>query len=756
MSSGDSPQQLMRTASGALRINAVTEIRAGFETSILGLSTVIGPVLFFLGIFGTNALEPALWATLVTATAVRAVRLLTGQSAALLASSRAASLAAYVGLVVLLVHALADTQAVEHAFTTPELVFGLATGSLMFAAASALILLCGVLKLGNVFKMIPSTVTAGISNSIALLLVWLAMKQLAPAPWGVAWVPMVMVLCLYGWPRLQRRLRWLHGVPSVFVAVAAGIAVSSWAQPGPIVATPFAPLSLNWVPVGQWYAVVLHADLSRLLLVALPGTVTLALVMILESFTAANQLETRNGLRLDANRELMVLGGSNLISATLGGVPCTASPLICLANYAYGGRGWLAAASNWLITAALLVALGPWLMVLPAGIVAGLYLLQAPPLVDPAFASRLGSMLRTRQLRREGTADMGFWITLTITLVGFFGSLIWACFVGIGLSCLAVLRRVSNKLDAQWAYLDQYRSHRVRTATELASLELHCANVGILRLTGHLFFGNSRRLTQMVDELHPDTTAVVVDVSQVHDVDASGSEALSWLIHALRERDLSLVLTGLQRTPSVELRHTLGSIEGITACTDLDRGLEWCEERLLLQSLGVANSPGAIALADNVLLKGLSADEVSGVLQLGDPRTVGQGEMLFRRDTLADGVWLLETGTVSILAGAVEDGLSSRLATFGPGQFVGEMSLIDGRPRSATVVADSPVRALLLDRQAIASLEQRYPMAALNITRNIALELSRRVRSSSALMAEAHTEKSSEWANSALSTLSRL
>jgi hypothetical protein len=65
------------------------------------------------------------------------------------------------------------------------------------------------------------------------------------------------------------------------------------------------------------------------------------------------------------------------------------------------------------------------------------------------------------------------------------------------------------------------------------------------------------------------------------------------------------------------------------------------------------------------------------------------------------------------------------------------------------------VRALLLDKHAISALEERYPSAALHITRNIAHELSHRVRSTSALMTEVHTEKVTEWANSSLSTLSR-
>jgi CRP-like cAMP-binding protein len=107
------------------------------------------------------------------------------------------------------------------------------------------------------------------------------------------------------------------------------------------------------------------------------------------------------------------------------------------------------------------------------------------------------------------------------------------------------------------------------------------------------------------------------------------------------------------------------------------------------------------------------------------------------------------------LSASFDEAQASRLATFGPGQFVGEMSLIDGRLRSATVLADSPVRALLLDKHAIGALEERYPSAALHITRNIAHELSHRVRSTSALMTEVHTEKVTEWANSSLSTLSR-
>jgi CRP-like cAMP-binding protein len=152
-------------------------------------------------------------------------------------------------------------------------------------------------------------------------------------------------------------------------------------------------------------------------------------------------------------------------------------------------------------------------------------------------------------------------------------------------------------------------------------------------------------------------------------------------------------------------------------------------------------------------IKDLDREEITEVMLLGEQRDVRRGAALFYKDAPADGIWLLETGIVSILTG--RDDNASRLATFGPGQFVGEMGFIDGKTRSATAWADTPVRALLLDAAAIAALVERQPGAALKITRNIARELSHRVRSSSAMLADDSEDSSADWANSSLSASSR-
>ncbi len=60
----------------------------------------------------------------------------------------------------------------------------------------------------------------------------------------------------------------------------------------------------------------------------------------------------------------------------------------------------------------------------------------------------------------------------------------------------------------------------------------------------------------------------------------------------------------------------------------------------------------------------------------------------------------------------------------GPGSFFGEMSLLDGEPRSATVIAETPLRLLVINSRSFWPLLKEVP----ELTYNILAVLSRRVR----------------------------
>ena len=733
------------------------ELKGAIAATLQGLINVIGPLLLFASLLGSHAQAAGFWATLVTATLVHLVALAFRGQAAVLPSARTASMVAYIGLVLQLALSSSAQPGSGEGLSLQQVTLGLAAGSLMFLLASALVMLTGLLKLGNVFKMIPTPVTAGISTGIALVLVALAVRKVAGGNWWPALAAGAMLLAYLLWPALIKRVRGLRVIPPIIVAPLLGAMVAWWVEPIAVPSVSVAGLASNgpwqWLPIQLW-PLLADQNLIKLATVGLPGAITLALVMILETFTAAAIMETRFGVRINANRELLVLGGANMVSALAGGVPSTGSPVRSVSSWLDGGRGVVASLLTLLLSGAIVVVLSAWLLVLPVGVVAGLFLVQAVIMFDPAFLRRLVSMLRARQWRISGTQDLGFWITLAISLVTFFGNLVWACGIGVALSCLAVLRRVSANLTARWAYLDQYRSRRVRSPGEINNLTRTFHRVGVLRLTGHLFFGNSARLMQLADDLHPDATAVVIDVSQVHDVDPSGVEAVSWLIRALIERSLKVVVTGVKRTQAAHLRFRLQAADGVLHRADLDRGLEACEDLVLMNSTVMTGGLMSQALALNSLLQDLAENEITAVLQLGEAREFAQGAVLFRKDAPADGIWLLESGVVSILTGEGDNAI--RLATFGPGQFVGEMGFIDGKNRSATAWADSPVKALLLDTNAIAELLANESEVALKLTRNIARELSHRVRLSTALMAEKAADSSSVRANQSLENPSQL
>jgi MFS superfamily sulfate permease-like transporter len=708
------------------------DLLGGLQASLRGLTSTIAPVLLFVTLLGPQAMAASFWATVITATLIPAVHMLLKSKSGVIPGARMASLAAYISLVVALTDAAghASGHATAMNLSAEQLRLGLAAGSLMFMAASALIWLIGALGFGNLFKMIPMPVTSGISNGTALLLLTLAVDKLTHNHQAV-FTAAIMVGCFLIWPFFQARSKPLARVPAVVMSLLAGLAASMLTESPFQMPMPSGTPDWSWVSVRLWSELPQN-ELGHLIGLGLPNFLTLALVMILETFTAANEMERRFGVRVNANRELMVLGGSNMVSALLGGVPCTGHNSRSIASWLAGGRGTQVALIGLSLTGVLLLTLGPWLLALPVGMVAGLLLLQCLLMVEREVFHRIWEMIHTRQWRQEGTSDLGFWTSIVITVVEYIGDLVWACSVGIGLSCLVILRRVSDSLTARWAYLDHHRSHRVRSFDENTALNQQFNRVGVLRLSGHLFFGNSIRLTQLADELKSGALAVVIDVSRVRDVDPSGLDALTWLIRALLEQKTRVVIAGLTQTHSPELRKDLGAMKHIHLAIDLDRGLEFCENLVLAEAPQHAGALLQQALLDNSLLEDLTPRERQMLLTLGQPREVAKGEALFLKGDKADGVWLLQQGFVSILSGGEH---STRFSTLGPGQFLGEMSLIDGKLRSATALADSPVRALLLDQEAIATLAQQEPDAVWKIMRNIARYLSYRMRSASELLA---------------------
>jgi CRP-like cAMP-binding protein len=95
------------------------------------------------------------------------------------------------------------------------------------------------------------------------------------------------------------------------------------------------------------------------------------------------------------------------------------------------------------------------------------------------------------------------------------------------------------------------------------------------------------------------------------------------------------------------------------------------------------SAPGRAAehLLTNPSFARLSPAEAEEFLKGGEVRSFGIGEVLLREGDPGDSLLVVTAGSVSVRTGDLE------LAVVGPGATLGEMSLVDPGPRSATLVA---------------------------------------------------------------------
>lgn len=131
-------------------------------------------------------------------------------------------------------------------------------------------------------------------------------------------------------------------------------------------------------------------------------------------------------------------------------------------------------------------------------------------------------------------------------------------------------------------------------------------------------------------------------------------------------------------------------------------------------------------LAEVPLFAGLAPKEIRHLGGMMTRLDVPAGATITREGQPGRELVIVLDGTATV----TRDGTT--VAVVGPGDFQGEISLLDGGPRTATVVADTPMRLMVASRQEFTALLDETPA----IARKMLPALAARVRS---LSESAHT-----------------
>ena len=130
------------------------------------------------------------------------------------------------------------------------------------------------------------------------------------------------------------------------------------------------------------------------------------------------------------------------------------------------------------------------------------------------------------------------------------------------------------------------------------------------------------------------------------------------------------------------------------------------------------SNDAAERLASIELFEGFTPEELARVGELVDDVDAEVGALLTEQGKPGQEAYVIVEGSAAVEIGG------RRVTTLGPGELVGEMALIDNRPRSATVKATTPMKLLALDVKSFRTLLDELPSA----NRAVMSKLTERIR----------------------------
>lgn len=263
------------------------------------------------------------------------------------------------------------------------------------------------------------------------------------------------------------------------------------------------------------------------------GAIGVMLVGFAEGLGAAKTYAAREHYEIDANRELLGLGGANLASGLSSGMVVNGSLSKTAVNGSAGARTQLSGLIVAVLTIVTLLLTGLFES-LPFATLAAVVIAAVIELVDVGALIRLYHA--TTGVRPDFTAAIAALLGVTVfdTLPGLF--------IGIGASLVLLLYRASRPhitpLGLVPGTRDQYGDVRRHPENAVPG------GVAILRVEGSLFFANADAVRERIlaAVTQPGIRAIVLDAETIPAIDVTAGEMLTGLGDELAGRDVRLIV----------------------------------------------------------------------------------------------------------------------------------------------------------------------------------------------------------------------
>ena len=451
---------------------------------------------------------------------------------------------------------------------------GLGAVALVSVLAGVVVLGAGVLRLGRAVSFIPWPVIEGFTLGIAVIIFLQQVPVLTgPASRGASHSNVVLAAAEALLAADPAYLAWGLGV--VGVVAASMVLLPRWfpAVPGSLVGIVVVTLLVLWLPTPLTTIGALPdalpapslppLDSDTVTGLALPALTVAALAAIESLLSARVAASLADTGPYDPDRELVGQGLASIGAGLVGGMPATGAIARTAVNVRSGGRTRVAAVTHAVVLLVIVLVAARPVGLVPVAALAGVLMVTAVRMVHVATA---------RSVLRSTRADAIAYVVTAIVTVSV--DLIVAVAIGVVVAGFFALRGLSRATGVA----------REPVAGEPRPGD---ERIAVVRLDGPLFFAAADRVLDTVTALDG-VSVVVLRMSQLELVDATGAKVLSEIVHRLEARGVTVLIKGI-REGHVELFRTVGVLAALRhhhhLFTDLEPAIAHARSHVVRESV---------------------------------------------------------------------------------------------------------------------------------------------------------------------------
>ena len=410
--------------------------------------------------------------------------------------------------------------------------------------AGIMLVVMGLLKLGNMMKFIPRPVIIGFTTGIAIIIfsgqianflgmkvekheTFLAnMKELVVKAdtmnvysIGVALICFIVILLA---PKVLPR------VPGPLLGLLVSTVVAFYFFPSKV-----ATIGSTYGAIPRGFPEFKVPEVSvEIIINLLPVALTIALLGGIESLLSATVADNMGGSKHDSNKELVGQGIANIATPFFGGIPATGAIARTATNIKTGAVSPMSGIIHGIVVLMVLLVLSPYATHIPLASMAPILMFVAWNMSE---RKEFAHVLKTR------SADsVVLFVTFLVTVLT---DLIMGVGIGLLIAFITFIIKMSHSLKIR------ERSHEVYTEV-IPSTGSSDSRIDVYNLEGPLFFGSIDVLeSNILENLDNKTGVLVLSMRRVSYMDTSAEAALLAIVNRIRKYKGKLVISGIQQQP---------------------------------------------------------------------------------------------------------------------------------------------------------------------------------------------------------------